>query len=78
MELVFYNGKYIKKEDVNISTDNRSFKFGDGFFETIKIINSKVINFSIHFERIKFSVDILRFKIDYSSTFFFRKNKFFN
>ena len=76
MELVFYNGKYIKKEDVNISTDNRSFKFGDGFFETIKIINSKVINFSIHFERIKFSVDILRFKIDYSSTFFLEKINF--
>lgn len=73
MELVFYNGDYMRKEEVFISIENRSFNFGDGFFETIKIINSKVVNFSIHFERIKFSLDLLKFQSDYSSILILEK-----
>ena len=46
MSIVFYNSEYVDSSDVKISPENRSLNYGDGFFESIKIINSKPFNFS--------------------------------
>ena len=45
MGVVFHKSEFIKREDVVIKTSNRAFNYGDGFFETIKIINAKPFNF---------------------------------
>ena len=39
MKVVFYNGAFITENDFLISSNSRAFNYGDGFFETIKIIN---------------------------------------
>lgn len=46
----------------NISVNNRSFRYGDGFFETMKLINGQIQLKQLHFERIAASLDILGFK----------------
>lgn len=61
------------EEDITIKLSNRSFNYGDGFFETIKIINSSAFNFSTHFGRIKYSLDVLQFH--YNSNQLFLKEK---
>lgn len=45
-----------------ISADNRSFRYGDGFFETIKLKDSRIILPDLHFERLFTSLETLKFE----------------
>lgn len=45
------NGKFFTDRR-NINTSNRSFRYGDGFFETVKIIDSKPFLWDFHLQRI--------------------------
>lgn len=60
MSIVFYNSEYVDSSDVKISPENRSLNYGDGFFESIKIINSKPFNFSAHFNRFTLACKTLK------------------
>jgi branched-chain amino acid aminotransferase len=62
MREVFYNSEFINKEEIVIKISNRAFNYGDGFFETIKIINAKPFNFSAHFSRFSFACKVLKFR----------------
>ena len=73
MEVVFYNGDFFAASDTPISSINRAFNYGDGFFESIKIINAKPFNFSFHMKRLKISLSILKLSDNYSSKFFLEK-----
>ena len=64
--IVYSNSEYIQLEDLSIELDNRAFNYGDGFFETVKIINSNTFNFSIHYLRIIESCSIL--SLDFNNT----------
>lgn len=57
------NGKNILSGETVISADNRSFRYGDGFFETMKMIDGKIILGDLHFERLFSSLQILQFEI---------------
>ena len=70
MGVVFHKSEFIKREDVVIQTSNRAFNYGDGFFETIKIINAKPFNFSTHYERYCFSCEILQLNIQHTEESF--------
>jgi branched-chain amino acid aminotransferase len=73
MGVVFYNGGFITERDVFISSNSRAFNYGDGFFETVKIINSKLVNFPYHFERIKLALSVLKLYDNYTLQFFQEK-----
>ena len=55
------NGKIVKEEAICISPNNRSFRYGDGFFETIKVINQKILFKDYHFARLFSSLSLLGF-----------------
>jgi branched-chain amino acid aminotransferase len=57
------NGKFYTEAENNISVNNRSFRYGDGFFETIKVLNNSICLRDLHFERIIKSLDILQFEL---------------
>jgi len=59
---VFYNSEFINEEEIVIKISNRAFNYGDGFFETIKIINTKPFNFSSHYVRFSFACKVLKLK----------------
>ena len=59
---VFYNSEFINEEEIVIKTSNRAFNYGDGFFETIKIINTKPFNFSAHYIRFSLACKILKLR----------------
>ncbi len=61
-DYVIFNSKIFRKEKVCISPDNRSFRYGDGFFETMKMINGKIILSDYHFERLFASLKLLQFE----------------
>jgi branched-subunit amino acid aminotransferase/4-amino-4-deoxychorismate lyase len=55
------NGKVFKQEEISISPNNRSFRYGDGFFETIKIIKGRIVLKELHFERFFASLELMQF-----------------
>ena len=59
---VFYNSEFINEEEIVIKISNRAFNYGDGFFETIKIINTKPFNFSAHYVRFSSACKVLKLK----------------
>ena len=65
---VFYNSEFINEEEIVIKISNRAFNYGDGFFETIKIINTKLFNFSAHYVRFSSACKVLKLKNDETET----------
>lgn len=55
------NGKILKQEEISISPNNRSFRYGDGFFETIKVLKGKIVSKELHFERLFASLELMQF-----------------
>ena len=47
----------------SLMADNRSYRYGDGLFETIKVVNKKISLESYHFERLFQSLVMMQFKI---------------
>ena len=62
MGVVFINSEFIYEKDLVIKSSNRAFNYGDGFFETIKVINSKPFNFSAHYARLSLAFEVLKLK----------------
>ena len=58
---LLYNGKLYPSDTLLISPDNRSFRYGDGFFETMKMINGNVILKELHMERLFCSLELMQF-----------------
>lgn len=59
---LIHDGKMRKSGIPLISPDNRSFRYGDGFFETMKMVNGQIVLEELHFERLFGSMELLRFK----------------
>ncbi len=57
------NGKLLHREKAFLSPDNRSFRYGDGCFETMKLVNGKILLKDYHFERLFSSLTILFFNV---------------
>lgn len=61
--LINYNGNIVEDEKVHISADNRSFRYGDGCFETIKIVGGKILLEQLHLGRLFKSLSLLKFVV---------------
>ncbi len=61
-------------DEVFLAAENRAFRYGDGIFETLKVINGKILFLDLHFERLQTGIG--RLKIQMSENFsvsFFEK-----
>lgn len=61
--MVNLNGKIVSNETANVSVYNRGLAYGDSVFETIRIINSKIIFWEDHYFRLMASMRIMRMEI---------------
>ncbi|MCV6629648.1 MAG: aminotransferase class IV [Flavobacteriaceae bacterium] len=61
--MVNYNGQCLPKETVGLSIHNRAFRYGDGVFETIRVIHSKIIFWESHYLRMMANMRIIRMDI---------------
>ena len=72
--LINYNGKLFPADQPIFGAENRSFRYGDGFFESIRMINGKCPFLNDHVERINLSLQLLRMEPEQSySLLFFEK-----
>src|SRR2546430_15575518 len=58
-----YNGHLVSIYEPVISFANRSFRYGDSLFETIRVINGKVMFLADHLRRLKIGMTVLRMNI---------------
>lgn len=58
-----YNGNIYKEGTPVVTPDNRSFRYGDGLFETMKVENGEIQLSDYHFERLFSGMETLQFKI---------------
>ena len=61
--MINFNGELLLVENMNLSIENRGFKYGDSIFETIKVNNKKVVFWEDHYFRLMASMRMLRMKI---------------
>jgi branched-chain amino acid aminotransferase len=62
MAMVWFNGDFTANP-VQLDTTNRSFRYGDGLFETIKVCFGKAVFFHQHYVRLIEGLDFLRMDI---------------
>ena len=60
MDNICYDGVFLKKDTFNLSFNNRGFRYGDSFFETIKCNMGKPLFWEEHYFRIAASFCILK------------------
>lgn len=60
--MININGTIVNS-DYQLSNTNRSFLFGDGIFETMKIVDGKILYFEDHYFRLMASMRIVRMEI---------------
>ena len=65
--MINFNGNIVAQEE-NILTQNRAFLYGDGVFETLKIINNKILFLEDHYFRLMASMRVVRMEIPMSFT----------
>ncbi|NHN25230.1 aminotransferase class IV [Flavobacterium jejuense] len=65
--MVNYNGTILESSSVNIE-DNRGFLFGDSVFETVKVLDNKVLFLEDHYFRLMASMRIFRMEIPMNFT----------
>lgn len=57
------NGTLIPREKAQLSITNRGFAYGDAVFETLRVINGRVIFWEDHYFRLMASMRIMRMEI---------------
>ena len=62
MEFVIINGNILEMSKAGLSTDDHSYRYGDGLFETMKITNGNILLEEYHFERLFSGLETLKFK----------------
>ena len=65
--MVNFNGNIVAQEE-NVLTQNRAFLYGDGVFETLKIVNSKILFLEDHYFRLMASMRVIRMEIPMNFT----------
>jgi len=65
--MINYNGQLFSSETV-LSNPNRGFLYGDAVFETVKIVNNKILFLEDHYFRLMSSMRIVRMEIPMNFT----------
>ena len=75
--MINYNGELLAV-DAALSNLNRGFLYGDGVFETLKIVDNKILYFEDHYFRLMASMRIVRMKIPTNFTLEFLETEILN
>jgi 4-amino-4-deoxychorismate lyase len=64
MPIAYFKNRFLPEEDCHISINDRSFRFGDGVFDTCLVLNAKIYNFASHLKRLQNGLDAYKIKLD--------------
>lgn len=63
MNYINFNGKILPDDKPALLVSNRGYRYGDGIFETIKVVQEKIQLEQFHFERLFSGLSLLKFDI---------------
>lgn len=58
--IISHNGVLIPEKEFHVSSSNRAFRYGDGFFETIRTKGTEPYFWDSHWNRISYALQILQ------------------
>lgn len=67
--LIFLNGQLVPAERAVVSIFDRGFLYGDGLFESMRVLNGKPFRWTQHMERLQRGADFLKIKMPHSAEF---------
>lgn len=75
--MINFNGEILQNE-LMLSPNNRAFLYGDGLFETLKIVDNKILFLEDHYFRLMASMRIVRMQIPSNFTQEFIESEILN
>lgn len=60
---ISFNGKLLPAEEPVLLSSNRGYRYGDGLFETMKIVNGKIGLEALHIERLMKGIALLKIEL---------------
>src|SRR5258705_13441927 len=63
MDFINVNGNILKRDEGGLRVDDHSYRYGDGLFETMKVMKGKILLQELHFERLFRGFVVLKFKL---------------
>ncbi|MEL6673482.1 MAG: aminotransferase class IV [Bacteroidota bacterium] len=66
--MLIVNGKLVEAGAPELTLLNRSFKYGDGLFETLRVYKGAIMMLDAHLERLRRGMELLKF--DFAPEFF--------
>ncbi|WP_298499786.1 aminotransferase class IV [uncultured Algibacter sp.] len=72
--MINFNGSLLEEHTI-LSTQNRGYAYGDALFETIKVINGKILFWEDHYFRLMASMRIMRMEIPMNFTMEFLEDE---
>ncbi len=64
--IVFLNGKFLPDADAVVPLNDRGLLYGDGLFETARVVNGRPFRLAQHLERLHRGADFLKIKLPFS------------
>ena len=59
---IFLNGQFVPEAQAVIPVNDRGFMYGDGLFETVRVVNGRPFRLAQHLERMTRGADFLKIK----------------
>jgi branched-chain amino acid aminotransferase len=59
---IHFNGKIVPAESTLVSAANRGLRYGDGLFETMRVVKGNIVLQHLHFERLFQGLAVLQFQ----------------
>jgi len=69
MNIAYFNGKFLSKDEIKISPDDRGFIFADGVYEVVRWYKEHFYDMNSHMTRLKRSLSEIRIKWPESENF---------
>jgi branched-chain amino acid aminotransferase len=63
MSFINVNGVILKNDEAVIRLDDYSYRYGDGLFETMKMVNGVILKKELHFARLFRGISFLHYKL---------------
>ncbi len=63
--IVFLNGQFVPEQQALIPVNDRGFLYGDGLFETLRVVNGRPFRLAQHLERMARGADFLKIKLPF-------------
>ncbi len=67
--LVFLHGQFVPEEQAVVSAFDRGFLYGDGLFETLRVMNGVPLDWAGHWRRLAGGAETLKLKVPFASDF---------